>query len=59
MRPPKPLKVEFVDKSTMKRVDELWNIVVQFNDETSELTAWLINSNPELDKQLEIRVKDE
>jgi hypothetical protein len=56
MREVKPLKVEFIDKDTMCRADNLWNIVVELNTETSELVAWYIGETPDLDKKLEIKV---
>jgi hypothetical protein len=56
MREVKPLKIEFIDKDTMVRVDDLWNIIVTLDPETGEIVGWYINNDPKLDKKLEIRI---
>jgi hypothetical protein len=56
MREVKPLKIEFIDKDTMTKVEDLWNIIVTLDPETSEIIGWYINNDPELDKKLEIRI---
>ena len=58
MREVNPVKVKFIDKDTMKVVEDYWNITVSVDELTGELTAWHIYENPEFDKKLEIKIKE-
>jgi len=51
----KPFRVEFVDKNTMKRVDNLEDIIIEVDSEKSELRAYLIGMTNDDDIELEIR----